>query len=289
MPAVKALLMWWIQQPDTNKRGESLNKRTILTIVKLIPVVSAVLAYILILSSAQAGVLTTAAVLLAFFGFVFFFIGRKEAKEDKTLKILGWLDLLSTVAVIVLYALAMAAFAGAFGGDGEGDSYSYEAEEQQAGTNIGSFTSVDIEGNEVSEAIFADKDVTVVNLWATFCGPCIEEMPELAAWADEMPGNVGIVGIVVDTPPADDEAGDAAEAWGGAPNNIELAEKICSETGVKYTNILASGSVMKTFENIVAVPTTFIVDRSGNLICPPFVGADVDGYKKAVEEYLAGL
>ena len=188
MPAVKALLMWWIQQPDTNKRVESLNKRTILTIVKLIPVVSAVLAYILILSSAQAGVLTTAAVLLAFFGFVFFFIGRKEAKEDKTLKILGWLDLLSTVAVIVLYALAMAAFAGAFGGDGEGDSYSYEAEEQQAGTNI-----------------------------------------------------------------------------------------------------LASGSVMKTFENIVAVPTTFIVDRSGNLICPPFVGADVDGYKKAVEEYLAGL
>ena len=139
MPAVKALLMWWIQQPDTNKRVESLNKRTILTIVKLIPVVSAVLAYILILSSAQAGVLTTAAVLLAFFGFVFFFIGRKEAKEDTP-----------------LYALAMAAFAGAFGGDGEGDSYSYEAEEQQAGTNIGSFTSVDIEGNEVSEAIFAD-------------------------------------------------------------------------------------------------------------------------------------
>ena len=291
MPAVKALLMWWIQQPDTNKRVESLNKRTILTIVKLIPVVSAVLAYILILSSVQAGALTTAAVLLAFFGFVFFFIGRKEAKEDKTLKILGWLDLLSTVAIIVLYVLAMAAFAGVFstGGDDEDDGYSYEVEEQQAGTNIGSFTSVDMEGNEVSDAIFAEKDVTVVNIWATFCGPCIEEMPELAAWADEMPGNVGIVGIVVDTPPADDEAGDAAEAWGGDPDNIELAKKICSETGVKYTNILASQSVAKTFENIVAVPTTFIVDKSGDLICPPFVGADVDGYKKAVEDYLAGL
>ena len=268
-----------------------MDKRTILTIVKLIPVVSAVLAYVLILSSAQAGALTTAVVLLAFFGFVFFFIGRKQAKEDKTLKILGWLDLLSTVAIIALYVLAMAAFAGAFstGGDDEEDSYSYEMEEQQAGTNIGTFTSVDMEGNEVSDAIFAEKDVTVINIWATFCGPCIEEMPELAAWADEMPGNVGIVGIVVDTPPADDEAGDAADTWGGDPNNIELAEKICSETGVKYTNILASGSVMKTFENIVAVPTTFIVDKSGDLICPPFVGADVDGYKKAVEDYLAGL
>ncbi len=267
-----------------------MDKRTVLTIVKLIPVVSAVLAYILILSSAQAGAITTVVTLLAFFGFVFFFIGRKAAKEDKTLKILGWLDLLSTAAIIVLYILAMAAFAGVFSADGgeEEDSSRYEVEDQQAGTNIGSFTSVDMEGNEVSEAIFAEKDVTVVNIWATFCGPCIEEMPELAAWADEMPGNVGIVGIVVDTPPADD-AGDAAEAWGGDPDNIELAKKICNETGVKYTNILASGSVAKTFENIVAVPTTFIVDRSGDLVCPPFVGADVDGYKKAVEDYLAGL
>lgn len=267
-----------------------MDRRTILTIAKLIPVVSAVLAYILIFSSAQAGAITTAVTLLAFFGFAFFFIGRKQAKEDKTLRILGWLDLLSTAAIILLYVLAMAIFAGAFstGGDDE-DSNRYEVEDQKAGTNIGSFTSVDMEGNEVSEAIFADKDVTVVNIWATFCGPCIEEMPELAAWADEMPGNVGIVGIVVDTPPADDGAGDAAEAWGGDPNNIELAEKICSETGVKYTNILASQSVAKTFENIVAVPTTFIVDKSGDLICPPFVGADVDGYKKAVEDYLAGL
>ena len=267
-----------------------MDRRTILTIAKLIPVVSAVLAYILIFSSAQAGAITTAVTLLAFFGFAFFFIGLKQANEDKTLRILGWLDLLSTAAIILLYVLAMAVFAGAFstGGDDE-DSNRYEVEDQKAGTNIGSFTSVDMEGNEVSEAIFADKDVTVVNIWATFCGPCIEEMPELAAWADEMPGNVGIVGIVVDTPPADDGAGDAAEAWGGDPNNIELAEKICSETGVKYTNILASQSVAKTFENIVAVPTTFIVDKSGDLICPPFVGADVDGYKKAVEDYLAGL
>lgn len=166
-----------------------MEKKTILAIVKLIPVVSAALAYILIFSSVQAGTLTTIAVLLGFFGFVFFFIGRKSAREDRTLKILGWLDLLSTVAIIALYVIAMAAIAGVFsiGGDDE-DSSRYAVEDQAVGSNLGSFTSVDKDGNEVSESIFADKDVTVVNVWATFCQPCIQEMPELAAWAEELPG-----------------------------------------------------------------------------------------------------
>ena len=68
-----------------------MDMKTILTIIKLIPVVSAVLAYILVFSSVQSGTLTSVLVLLAFFGFVFFFIGRKAAKEDKALKILGTL------------------------------------------------------------------------------------------------------------------------------------------------------------------------------------------------------
>ncbi len=266
-----------------------MDKKTVLTIIKLIPPVSAVLAFILIFTSAQAPVLATVTTLLGFFGFVFFFIGRKTAKEDKTLKILGWLDLLSTVAIIALYLIAMAAFAGVFSSDGdiEEDGDSYAVEEQPVGANIGTFESVDMDGNEVSEAIFADKDVTVINVWATFCGPCIEEMPELAAWDKELPDNVQIVGIVIDTPPAgtDGDGGD----WGGDPDNIELAKKICDETGVKYTNVLASGSVMETFEKVQAVPTTFIVDKSGNLICTPFVGAYVEGYKTTVEDYLAGL
>lgn len=87
-----------------------MDRKTVLTILKLIPAVSAALAYILVFSSAQAGTLTSIAVLLAFFGFIFFFIGRKLAKDDKTLRILGWLDLLSTISIIILYALAVASF-----------------------------------------------------------------------------------------------------------------------------------------------------------------------------------
>lgn len=271
-------------------RRISMDRKTVLTIIKLIPPVSAVLAFILIFSSAQAAGLAAAAVLLALFGFVFFFIGRKSAKEDRTLKILGWLDLLSTAAIILLYTVVFFAYAGVFsiGGDDDADSH-YEVEDQAIGSSIGSFTSVDMDGLEVSDALFANKDVTVVNVWATFCGPCIEEMPELAAWADDMPDNVQIIGIVIDTPPAGTEADDAIETWGGDPENLAIAKRICDESGVNYINVLANGSVMENFENVVAVPTTFIVDSSGNLICSPFVGADVEGYKQAVEDYLAGL
>ena len=88
-----------------------MNRKTVLTIIKLIPVVSAVLAYLLIFSSVQATPLTTIAVLLAAFGFAFFFVGRKSTKEDKTLKILGWLDLLSTLSIIILYVIVFFAIA----------------------------------------------------------------------------------------------------------------------------------------------------------------------------------
>ena len=175
------------------------------------------------------------------------------------------------------------------GDDAEEDDYHYAVEDVEIGTNIGSFTSVDMEGNEVSEAIFGDKDVTVLNVWATFCGPCIAEMPELAELAEGLPDNAQVIGVVIDTPPAGTKDGAAIDLWGGAAENIDLAKEICGETGVKYTNILASESVSKAFGSVEAVPTTFILDKSGNIICKPFIGADVEGYKKAVEEYLAGL
>ena len=166
----------------------------------------------------------------------------------------------------------------------EEDEYHYMAEDIQIGTGIEAFVSQDLEGGEVTEAIFGDKDLTVLNVWATFCGPCIGEMPDLGAWAGELPDNVQIVGVVIDTPPAE---GNADEVWGGDTENLALAKQICEEAGVKYTNILASDSVMKAFEAVEAVPTTFILDREGKTICTPIIGADVEAYKKEVEDYLA--
>ena len=60
------------------------------------------------------------------------------------------------------------------------------------------FTAKNLDKEDIDSSIFADKDLTVLNVWETFCGPCINEMPELAAWAKEMPENVQIVGLVAD-------------------------------------------------------------------------------------------
>ena len=263
-----------------------MNKKTILTIIKLLPVIAAVLSFILVFSPVDAGGVTVVTVLLASLGFVAFFLGRKESKEDKTLKILGILDLLATVSIILMYVIVFIAIAKGITdtADVEDDSYSIAAEDFE----MGSFESVDLNGNEVSESIFAEKDVTVLNVWATFCGPCKAEMPELAKFEDEFPGNVQVVGVVIDAPTSGTE-GKTVDTWDGDTKNINKARKICDETGVKYTNILASESVSDIFDIVVAVPTTFIVDKEGKLVCDPIVGADVEAYKKAVEDYLSKL
>ena len=86
-----------------------MNRKMIVTI-KLIPVISVIVSYLLILGpfhSDFARGLSGVTVILAFLGFVFFFIGRSLAKEDKLIKILGILDILSTLAIVALYALAV--------------------------------------------------------------------------------------------------------------------------------------------------------------------------------------
>ncbi|MBQ6500016.1 MAG: TlpA family protein disulfide reductase [Mogibacterium sp.] len=178
------------------------------------------------------------------------------------------------IAILVCAALAACTNDASAGEETGGDDSNYAAEDMETGRNIGNFSSEDLDGDKVTEAIFADKDVTVLNIWATFCGPCISEMPDLAALAGELPENAQVIGIVIDTPKYE---------------NIDLARKICSEAGVKYTNVVASKSVLETFAFVDAVPTTFILDKSGNVIGKPIVGANVEGYKKAAEEYLAGL
>ena len=87
-----------------------MNRKMIVTIIKLIPVVSVILSYILILGpfhSELAKDISGVTVVLGFLGFAFFFIGRRLAKEDKLIKILGILDILSTLAIVALYALAV--------------------------------------------------------------------------------------------------------------------------------------------------------------------------------------
>lgn len=139
-----------------------------------------------------------------------------------------------------------------------------------------SFTTKDLEGNTVTESIFTEKDLTVVNIWGTFCPPCIEEMPELGEWAKTMPDNVQIVGLIIDINGEDDTT------------HKDLAVTITESAGAEFTQMIANGDFADVLRGVVGVPTTLFVDKDGNIVGEPIVGAYVDGYKTFVEDYLSG-
>lgn len=136
------------------------------------------------------------------------------------------------------------------------------------------FESQDIYGNPVSSDIFSKADVTVVNIWGTFCDPCIGELPHLEEWRQNMPDNVQIIGIVCNSYEADDR---------GAQD----AQFLVEQAGVKYTNIITGSDMYDLMSQFEYVPTTILVDREGNRIGEPITGAYVDAYKKAVSDYLS--
>lgn len=150
-----------------------------------------------------------------------------------------------------------------------------ETSENGFPVNMPEFSTTDMDGNKVTNDIFADYDLTVVNFWATYCNPCIDELPELAEWKKELPNNVNLIGLLVDV----DEKGD---------DQYKLAEKIIKETGADYQHLIATEEFDDMISNLVGVPTTFFVDSTGKIIGEPFAGADVDAYKQTVEDYLNG-
>ena len=150
-----------------------------------------------------------------------------------------------------------------------------ESSENGFPVNMPEFSTTDMDGNKVTNDIFADYDLTVVNFWATYCNPCIDELPELAEWKKELPDNVNLIGLLVDV----DEKGS---------DQYKLAEKIIKEPGADYQHLLATEEFDDMISDLVGVPTTFFVDSTGKIIGEPFAGADVDAYKQTVEDYLNG-
>lgn len=140
------------------------------------------------------------------------------------------------------------------------------------------FETVDLAGNIVTNEIFYGKNLTVVNIWGTFCNPCIDEMPELAEWSASMPENVQLIGLVSDLNSTEDA------------ETLELAQAICEATGADvYASLVAGEDFTELLAGVVGVPTTFFVDSTGAIVGDPIVGANVAGCKSAVESLLSGM
>ena len=154
----------------------------------------------------------------------------------------------------------------------EMDKTSNTAQASPVAKNIPSFSATTITGATVTNEIFAAKKITVVNIWGTFCPPCIAEMPELGEMARSMPADAQIIGLVCD-------------AEENSPQ-IQKAQEITQKAGADFVNIVPDAQLMKFMEGVEAVPTTIFINSKGKVVGNAIIGADVEGYKHELEKLL---
>lgn len=138
------------------------------------------------------------------------------------------------------------------------------------------FKGKDLDGNDVDDSLFAKNKVTVVNFWFSGCKPCVGELSklnELNETLKEMGGEV--VGINTDTLD-NNEAG------------IKEAKEILKAQGASYKNLTfdSNSTVGKYAGNIMAFPTTVLVDKDGNIVGEPFMGGidDQSNYDQLMKQ-----
>jgi rhodanese-related sulfurtransferase len=137
---------------------------------------------------------------------------------------------------------------------------------QKEGT-LQSFTAYDLSGVPVDESVFAGHKLTMINIWATFCGPCLREMPELGQLArDYADHGVQIIGMVADVPQNED---------GTFPQEqVNTARELVKKAGADYLHLLPSADLVRAkLGQVSSVPETIFVDEKGNLVGESYVGA----------------
>ena len=145
------------------------------------------------------------------------------------------------------------------------------------------FEGKDLDGNPVkSDELFSANAVTVVNFWFTTCNPCVGELSELDALNKELAKKGGaLIGVNTFTLDGDEAA-------------ISEAKDVLAKKGATYQNVYfaSDGEAGKFTTNIFAYPTTYVVDRSGNIVGEPIVGAitekkQAETLQKLIDQALA--
>ena len=138
------------------------------------------------------------------------------------------------------------------------------------------FKGKDLDGNDVDESLFAQNKVTVGNFWFSGCKPCVEELAKLNELNDTIKKMGGeVVGINTDT--LDDNQ-----------DGIKEAKEILKAKGASYKNLTfdSDSTVGKYIGNIMAFPTTVLVDKDGNIVGEPFMGGidDQSNYEQLMKQ-----
>lgn len=147
------------------------------------------------------------------------------------------------------------------------------------------FKSVALTGETVDQSIFAGHKLTMINIWGTYCNPCIAEMPDLAelnkAYEE---GEFQVVGMIVDMLSTDGSV---------HPMAVEAAWQIIDATGADYMHLLPTEDIITMkLQYLMAVPETVFVDSEGNILTPDtqYLGArSYEDWKAVIDELLLTL
>ena len=141
------------------------------------------------------------------------------------------------------------------------------------------FSAQTLDGKEVTEAFFGQHDLTMVNVWASWCPPCRGELGELGQLYQELPANVGFLSVTIDD-----------------PADLADAKALLQQNGCAFPCLDITSSQELSDEilpQVMAIPATLFFDRSGNLVGNMVIGAPerngsvVEGYLYEIQNRLA--
>ena len=138
------------------------------------------------------------------------------------------------------------------------------------------FEAQDMEGNAVTSEIFSGSRLTMVNVWATYCSPCLNEMPELGELAREYDKeDFQLIGIVSNVPEGADE------------EKLELVEVLIEQTEADYPHLLLNESLNDgLLSGVSAVPMTFFIGQDGKILDTVVGARDKAAWKEIIDGIL---
>lgn len=160
------------------------------------------------------------------------------------------------------------------------NTMAFSTDSQNVATDLSNLQTVDIDGKEFSGKDFSDYDLTMVNVFATWCSPCVQEIPDLAEIQKEMKDKgINIVGVVTDTV---DQTGENQEA-------LEKAKLIRERSKAEYPFLIPDKSNFNgRLSGIQAFPETFFVDKKGQIVGETYSGShNKKAWLEIIEKELA--
>ena len=138
------------------------------------------------------------------------------------------------------------------------------------------FEAQDTEGNTVSSDIFSESRLTMINVWATYCQPCLREMPELGQLAGEYDNSdFQIIGIISDVQEGSDE------------KLTTKAKNLIEQTEASYPHLYLNESLFNALlTDVAAVPTTFFLDENGTVLDTVIGAMDKSAWEEKIDALL---